>query len=133
MECNICMEYIIDDNKIIKLICNHKLCSSCYDKLVRNLCPYCRTILDDKIDGTYNIEYDINEIELDNDIELYNIIPISELVYNENIYNTNHLQKFKKNIKYKKEINFISNKEKEPFERRKKKWKKTKKYELKNI
>lgn len=43
-ECGICM-----DNKAIECInflpCIHFICTNCYDKLIKNECPFCRNII----------------------------------------------------------------------------------------
>tara|TARA_B100000767_G_C19764429_1_gene536782 strand:+ start:349 stop:753 length:405 start_codon:yes stop_codon:yes gene_type:complete len=40
-ECHICYEHKTD--KLFKtLVCNHKLCFNCYNKLIQSTCPFCR-------------------------------------------------------------------------------------------
>ena len=152
MDCTICMNVFLHKKNIVELNCGHKLCSFCFDKLIRNLCPYCRRIIDNKIDHSYNIvnefnyqDHHYNEInnnynETDNylDHEYYNyhesenVLPISELYYIEDLFYTNnsydivHLHKKLKNNRNNK--GFTSNKNRESYEREKKKWKKMKIY-----
>ena len=46
MNCSICMNEDISHENMVWLKCTHKLCSQCYDKLIQNTCPYCRTTID---------------------------------------------------------------------------------------
>jgi hypothetical protein len=54
-ECGICME-----NKTLECInflpCIHFLCSNCYDKLIKNECPYCRNKIEDREEDSYDEE-----------------------------------------------------------------------------
>lgn len=65
-ECSICYQEVTS-NKIIKIcnnsVCadNHKICVDCVPKL-NNKCPFCRNILNSKID-------DFEEIDSDSDFE----------------------------------------------------------------
>ena len=95
MDCTICLDGNIHDKKMINLVCGHKLCINCYNKLIRNLCPFCRNVIPCKEDRNYNINYDnlitddfINNIyESDNQID--NILPQSELdIYSDDQYST---------------------------------------------
>ena len=42
MDCTICLDVNIHVAKIKSLDCGHTICIECYNKLVRNLCPFCR-------------------------------------------------------------------------------------------
>ncbi len=66
-ECGICM-----DNKTLGCInflpCIHFICTICYDKLIKNECPFCRNIIsdekkEDSFDETEN-EYNDTEFEI---------------------------------------------------------------------
>jgi len=150
------MNVFLHKKNIVELNCGHKLCSFCFDKLIRNLCPYCRRIIDNKIDHSYNIvnefnyqDHHYNEInnnynETDNylDHEYYNyhesenVLPISELYYIEDLFyedsydiiHANRRRKKKKSNtrRKKKKKHFTSNKDRDNFQRKKKKWKKQK-------
>lgn len=135
MDCRICMDDTIDKNNMMRLDCGHELCITCFDKLIKNLCPYCREIIDNKVEGNYNIEVDFDiyndddiysiSIEIDNIIPLSDLYYIEELYYFENSYDMNRHNRKKK--KKNKKKNFTSNNNREPHERKKKKWKKTSK------
>ena len=62
-ECGICMDSKSIGN-VNFLPCIHFLCSDCYYKLVKNECPYCRTVIDyqeeDSYDETENEYSDVN-------------------------------------------------------------------------
>jgi len=50
-ECEICTEmYIIKEFTFLP--CAHKLCTSCYNKMINSICPFCK----------YNFEREYNEI-----------------------------------------------------------------------
>lgn len=115
MNCTICMNENILHDDMVWLKCTHNLCSQCYDKLIQNACPYCRTIIDDsKPDDT------IQQQDLTN--FLFSVaIPTGENSY----INVKHIRKKKhKKKKKKRKDNFVSNKNRESFQRRKKKFKK---------
>ena len=64
-ECGICM-----DNKTIECVnflpCIHFICIDCYDKLIKNECPFCRNVIEineDSYDEREN-EYDDVEFEM---------------------------------------------------------------------
>lgn len=135
MDCRICMEDNILQKNILHLICGHILCISCYDKLVKNTCPYCRKLIENKVEGSYgNIEVDITEYMYDYDtsIEFDNILPMSELYYFEDLYYIEesydiiHNNKSKKKKNHNKKKKFTANSDRETFQRKKKKWKKKK-------
>jgi len=45
--CNICLESCLENNKLIKLKCNHEFHSSCIEKWKQyNTCPVCRKTID---------------------------------------------------------------------------------------
>ena len=80
MDCNICLTDDISIDKIKFLDCKHYICKSCFDKLVRNTCPYCRAIINDKEDGHYPpVNYDLSSF------------------YQEDIYRTNFLSNYSLN------------------------------------
>ena len=61
-ECGICMENKSIDH-INFLPCIHFLCSKCYDKLIKNECPYCRNVIEietDSYDEEENEYSDVN-------------------------------------------------------------------------
>ena len=137
MDCRICMEQITSKKDIIELDCGHLMCSMCFDRLIRNSCPYCRHPIKNKEDGNYNIDYNIEEMiyDLDDEIivEIDIVLPMSELYYIEDLFyedsydiiHANRKKKKKKNntIRRRKK-HFTSNKDRDEFQRRKKKWKK---------
>ena len=145
MDCTICLDENIHATKIKNLECGHTICIECYNKLVRNLCPFCRHIISHKVDGSYNINYDdmitdefINNIyESDNQID--NVLPQSELnnYYYNDLYSTYYpnysedyvMRKLNKRKSKKNKNNskcFRSNKDCESWERKSKKKKKKK-------
>ena len=115
MNCQICLE----DNKLPTemeiLPCCHKLCNNCMDRLQKNLCPFCRTVIREEI----NIEIP-SFINID-DSFIIDIIPVSFK------YKYNRKMKKKKKKSKKKSKNFVSNKIRVLYNgRRKKKFKKEK-------
>ena len=149
MDCTICLDVDILENKMKKLECGHTICVECYNKLIRNLCPFCRHIISHKVDGNYNIDYDemitdelINNIyESDNQID--NVLPQSDLnnYYYNDLYSTYYpnysedyvmrklnKRKCKKNKNRKYSNSFRSNKNRESWERKCKKNKKRRSY-----
>jgi len=134
------MEQITSKKDIIELECDHLMCSMCFDRLIRNSCPYCRHPIKNKEDGNYNIDYNIEEMiyDLDDEIivEIDNVLPMSELYYIEDLFyedsydiiHANRKKKKKKNntIRRKKK-HFTSNKERDEFKKKKKKRKREKK------
>jgi hypothetical protein len=110
----------------------------CFDRLIRNSCPYCRHPIKNKEDGNYNIEYNIEDAIYDLDdeiiIEIDNVLPMSELYYIEDLFNedsydiihANRRRKKKKCNTRRKKKHFTSNKNRDEFQRKKKKWKKQK-------
>jgi len=63
-ECGICMDNK-DLDSITFLPCIHFICATCYDKLVKNECPFCRNIIsleleEDSYDETENEYNDLN-------------------------------------------------------------------------
>jgi hypothetical protein len=65
-ECGICM-----DTKTIEFInflpCIHFICTNCYDKLVKNECPFCRNIIsEEKEEDSYDErENEYNDVEFE--------------------------------------------------------------------
>lgn len=41
-ECQICYDLIINDDSMVVLECSHSLCEDCLNKLVVQICPFCR-------------------------------------------------------------------------------------------
>jgi len=41
-ECEICFNDNLEDHSIVFLECAHSLCKSCYNRLLKDLCPFCR-------------------------------------------------------------------------------------------
>ena len=141
MDCTICLDEKIHSENIKHLDCGHQICKDCYYKLVRNLCPFCRCIIVNKVDGSYNINYDdmisddfINNI-YDSEYQIDNILPQSNLNNNYDLYSTYYTNESHESIihnkrKSKKKKNnrmsnsFRCNKEKESWERKSRKNKK---------
>jgi len=149
MDCTICLDEKIHVDKMKKLDCGHAMCIECYDKLIRNLCPFCRHVISLKHDDNYNIDYSdmitdeyIYDIyESDNQID--NVLPQSELTnyYYDDEYSTYYpnysedyvlrklnKRKCKKNKNKNLTNNFRSNKDRGPLERKSKKNKKRRSY-----
>ena len=129
------MEDKLEQKNILHLNCGHVLCLSCYDKLIKNTCPYCRELIENKVEGSYgniDIEVDITEYMYDynTSIEIDNILPMSELYYLEDLYYIEdsydiiHNNRRKKKKNHNKKKNFTANSDRESFQRKKKKWKK---------
>ena len=130
MDCRICMEQIKLKENICELECGHSMCSNCLNRLVRNQCPYCRHVINDKENKNYDYDYDLDYYN--ENLEVDNIFPLSELYYIEDIYDdsfdmihANKIWKKKKKNRNKKK-NFTSNKDRDEYQRKKKKWKKIK-------
>lgn len=119
MDCNICMEKKnMDDMEVLN--CTHILCTDCLEKILKPECPYCRLPFDNVIK---NIT-DENTVESYN-IEIDNIYPLSTLnTLNENIIHSNRRYISKSTNRRSRRKGFTSNKDREPYERKKKKWKK---------
>ena len=47
-ECDICYEKT-SEKKFKKFECTHELCDQCYEKLPNEKCPFCRQIIQEKI------------------------------------------------------------------------------------
>ena len=148
MDCRICMDDKITQNNILHLKCGHELCLSCYDKLIKNTCPYCREIIDDKVEGSYgniDIDTDINDYVYDISTRIDNNLQVSEVYYIENFYyieesydiihhrrrrrnnnnrNNNNNNNNNHNRNNHNRNNFVANCDREPHQRHKKKWKK---------
>jgi hypothetical protein len=136
------MEDKIEQKHILHLKCGHDLCLSCFDKLIKNTCPYCREIIDNKVEGNYgniDIDIDINDYNYDISTEIDNILPMSELYYIDDLYYIedsydiihNNRRKKKKNHNNNhnhNRKNFVANCERESHQRHKKKWKKVKNF-----
>ena len=41
-ECEICFNDNLEDHSIVFLECTHSLCKSCYNRLLKDTCPFCR-------------------------------------------------------------------------------------------
>ena len=41
-ECEICFNDNLQDHSIVFLECTHSLCKSCYNRLLKDVCPFCR-------------------------------------------------------------------------------------------
>lgn len=129
MDCRICYEDKIEQTNILHLKCGHTLCFSCFDRLIKSQCPYCRDNIDDKIEKSYEFETENVSYTYDYSIEIDNILPLSELYYIEDEFNEEYSydiiqynrKKKKKNYNRK---SFVSNNNRETFQRKKKKWKK---------
>ena len=68
-DCSICIDTTNSDDKILTK-CGHWFHRKCINKITNNLCPNCKTKLDEKFENKYNINYgDYNENNIDN----YNI------------------------------------------------------------
>ena len=127
------MEQITSKKDIFELECGHLMCLMCFDRLIRNSCPYCRHPIQNKEDGNYNIEYNIEDAIYDLDdeyIEIDNVLLMSELYYIEDLFyedsydiiHHNRRRKKKNNTRSRKK--FTSNKNRDEYQRKKKKWKK---------
>jgi len=149
MNCTICLDENIQEVNMTMLECGHTICVECYNKLIRNLCPFCRHIISNKKDNSYNIIFDdmitddlINNI-YDTHDQIDNVIPQSDLdtIINDFQYNTYYpnltenlilrrlnKRKCKKNKNKKYTSNFKSNKDRYQWERRSKKNKKRRSY-----
>jgi hypothetical protein len=80
MNCNICLTDDVSIDKIKFLDCRHYICLSCFDKLVRNTCPYCRAIIHDKEDGHYPpVNYDLSSFYQE---DIYGINSVSNYSFN---------------------------------------------------
>lgn len=99
-ECGICM-----DSKTIECInflpCIHFICTNCYDKLVKNECPFCRNIISEEKEEE---SYDERENE-------YNDVEFEMLVLEER----RSKRKSKKCKKYQKRIMKLMENNKEVF------------------
>tara|TARA_Y100000991_G_C21868026_1_gene303828 strand:- start:256 stop:606 length:351 start_codon:yes stop_codon:yes gene_type:complete len=108
----------MDDMEVLN--CTHILCTDCLEKILKPECPYCRLPFDNVIK---NIT-DENTVESYN-IEIDNIYPLSTLnTLNENIIHSNRRYISKSTNRRSRRKGFTSNKDREPYERKKKKWKK---------
>ena len=102
----------ISHENMVWLKCTHKLCSQCYDKLIQNTCPYCRTTIDNSKTNDSIQQPDTSNL-------LFSVaIPTGENSY----INVKHIRK--KHKKKSKKSSFVSNKNREYYQRRKKKFKK---------
>lgn len=114
MNCTICMNEDISHDNMVWLKCTHNLCSQCYDNLIQNACPYCRTTIDDNKTNNTIQQPDTSNL-------LFSVaIPTGENSY----INVKHIRKKHKKKKSQKKSRFVSNKNRESFQRRKKKFKK---------
>jgi hypothetical protein len=98
------------------LNCCHHLCKLCLDKLIKNVCPFCRLPFDNVI--SCNI-LDNNDLAIDN---IYPASLVNEI--NNNIIHSNRRYILRQENRRSKAKGFRSNKERDPYERKKKKWKK---------
>ena len=74
MECRICYETVTEE-KILYLECTHSLCKICVGKLVKQICPFCRTeikhnesTMNKKENNEYNIRANFEDIFLDTEL-----------------------------------------------------------------
>lgn len=92
-ECGICM-----DNETIDCInflpCIHFICANCYDKLIKNECPFCRNIISEENEDSYD--------ETENE---YNDVQFEMLVTDEDRRTRRKTKKIKKQEKKNNEIN----------------------------
>jgi hypothetical protein len=44
-ECEICFKENVNDSSIVFLECAHSLCKSCYNRLLKDECPFCRSVI----------------------------------------------------------------------------------------
>ena len=70
LKCHICYEFKTD-GQIKTLVCNHKLCCDCLNKLIQSSCPFCR----------HNIELPNQPVYVSPDIP----ISIEDINSNQNI------------------------------------------------
>lgn len=145
MDCTICLDVNICNQKMEYLSCGHSMCKCCFKKLVRNFCPFCRCVIQNKEDGNYDLDINntltndyLEQHTTENEFQIDNLLPQSELEeidYNDDEYSTYYpmvdeesilkrlnKRKCKKNKNF--SSNFRSNKEREPWERKTKKNKK---------
>ena len=65
-DCSICIDNTNSDDKILTK-CGHWFHRKCINKITNNLCPNCKTRLDEKFENKYNINYgDYNENNINN-------------------------------------------------------------------
>tara|TARA_B100000886_G_C20225370_1_gene408236 strand:- start:184 stop:630 length:447 start_codon:yes stop_codon:yes gene_type:complete len=147
MDCTICLENNIKKENMEYMQCGHSICYKCFDRLIRNLCPFCRHIIVEKEDKSFITENILLDDDIYNNFDDYenyqvdNILPQSEIniIYNrystyypileDNLLQRLNKRKSKKNKK--KHCNrFRSNKEKESWERKSKKTKKKRNVKL---
>ena len=114
MDCNICMEHKkMEEMEILN--CCHFLCSNCLSKLTTFKCPYCREPFNNVIE---NEDYlTINDIEIDN---IYPQTIIDN--FNNNIIHSNrrYISQSQNRRHRNKNKGFRSNKDRECYERKKK-------------
>lgn len=115
MNCTICITEKVSHDNMVWLECCHSLCMECYDNLTQNACPFCRA----EIKGRKSA------IDLDKEINSKNTD-----FYNNNHYNTSvnsYIIRQRNTEKHKKKRNrkkgFTSNKNRGPYQRKKKKFK----------
>ena len=144
MDCTICLENNIKKENMEYMQCGHSICYKCFDRLIRNLCPFCRHIIVEKEDKSFITENILLDDDIYNNFDDYenyqvdNILPQSEINIIYNRYSTyypiledNLLQRLNKRKNKKKHCNrFRSNKEKESWERKSKKTKKKRNVKL---
>ena len=134
MDCTICLEDNLNNEKMEYLNCGHSICNDCYIRLIKNLCPFCRSIFSGKDNKFFNniLNNDYESIEVIEEID--NLLPESELqeisstynTYYPNIYILRRLNMTKK-PKKKHTTRFRPNCQRDKWERRSKKNKKSKK------
>lgn len=132
MDCEICYE---NNSKLIELICKHKLCHNCYLKLVKPLCPFCRTEFkysnkDDKLRiqlGLHNNQSNNDYIEIEYEYEysinirFQNINIRFQNINFDNIIENNRKTYKNKNYKMKDKL-LIKNRQYNINKRETKKW-----------
>jgi hypothetical protein len=116
MDCEICYE---NNSKLVILTCKHKLCYNCYLKLVKLVCPFCRTEFkysnkDNKLKiqlGLYNNQSNNDYIEIEHEYSIN---------FDNIIENNKKIQKHK-NYKIKDKL-LIKNRQYNINKRETKKW-----------
>ena len=137
MDCTICLENNIKKENMEYLNCGHSICNICFDRLIKAFCPFCRNKIENKENKSFNLENNItisniNNINEDNDYQVDNILPQSELNIIYDRYGTYYplveetiLRRLNKKKCKKKHCNiFRLNKDREFWERKTKKNKK---------
>ena len=116
MNCTICITSEIPQEKMVWLECTHSLCSECYNNLRTNTCPYCRITITNKVNRS-------------NEINRYSESSISFGYHAVNSYtlkkDRNLTRKEKKSSRKSGGSRFVRNRDRSPYQRKKKKFKKS--------